>query len=101
MQRSVCSLLAFALMGGSAFAQTSAGALVGLVRDPAAAAIPRAAVTVTNTQTNVSSHLDLAICRLEDALGMPENAPGLQTELAEALQTVPFESKPVLVWEQP
>ena len=31
MQRSVCSLLAFALMGGSAFAQTSAGALVGLV----------------------------------------------------------------------
>src|SRR5260370_21445067 len=60
MERSVGSLLAFALMGGSAFAQTSAGALVGLVRDPAAAAIPRAAVTVTNTQTNVSSHLETA-----------------------------------------
>ncbi len=74
MQRSVCSLLAFALMGGSAFAQTSAGALVGLVRDPAAAAIPRAAVTVTNTQTNVSSHLET------DASGnyfVPNVTPGI------------------------
>jgi hypothetical protein len=34
--------------------QTSAGALVGLVRDPAGAAIPSASVTVTNTQTNVA-----------------------------------------------
>jgi len=74
MQRSVCSLLAFALMGGSAFAQTSAGALVGLVRAPAAAAIPRAAVTVTNTQTNVSSHLET------DASGnyfVPNVTPGI------------------------
>ena len=54
-----------------------------------------------DASANVSSHLDLAICRLEDALGMAENAPGLQTELAEAFQTVPLESKPVLVWEQP
>ena len=35
-------------------AQTSAGAVVGLVRDPAAAAVPGAAVVVTNTQTNVA-----------------------------------------------
>src|SRR6266568_546491 len=74
MQRSVCSLLAFALMGGSAFAQTSAGALVGLVRDPAAAAIPRAAVTVTNTQTSVSSRIET------DSAGnyiVPSVAPGI------------------------
>src|SRR5262245_64519399 len=63
MKRSVSRLtvsgfLAFALTSGSASAQTSAGALVGLVRDPAAAAIPGAAVTVTNTQTNVSSRLE-------------------------------------------
>lgn len=46
----------FVLFGlaASATAQTSAGALVGLVRDPAGAAIPAATVTATNTQTNVS-----------------------------------------------
>ncbi|HUQ92686.1 MAG TPA: carboxypeptidase regulatory-like domain-containing protein [Bryobacteraceae bacterium] len=37
-----------------AFSQTSAGALVGLVRDAAAAAVPGATVIVTNTQTNVA-----------------------------------------------
>src|SRR5438094_582723 len=56
MRRCVPSfLLAVALTSGSVSAQTSAGALVGLVRDPAAAAIPQAAVTVTNTQRNVTS----------------------------------------------
>ena len=37
-----------------AFSQTSAGALVGLVRDSAAAVIPGATILVTNTQTNVA-----------------------------------------------
>src|SRR5690242_60532 len=55
--RCIC-FLALALTSGPLSAQTSAGALVGLVRDPAAAAIPQAAVTVTNTQTNVSSLLE-------------------------------------------
>ena len=66
--------LAFFLTGGSLSAQTSAGALVGLVRDPAGAAIPQAAVTVTNTQTNVTSHLET------DAAGnyfVPSVAPGI------------------------
>ena len=52
----LCSL-ALAVFSESTFAQTSAGALVGLVRDSAGAAIPQAAVTVTNTQTNVVSRL--------------------------------------------
>src|SRR5258708_21139800 len=67
-------LLAFALTSGSLSAQTSAGALVGLVRDPAAAAIPQAAVTVTNTQTGISSHLGT------DASGnyfVPNVTPGI------------------------
>ncbi|MFN0167024.1 MAG: hypothetical protein ACKV22_11405 [Bryobacteraceae bacterium] len=37
------------LFANHSFGQTSAGALVGLVRDPAGAAIPAAAITVTNT----------------------------------------------------
>lgn len=45
--------LCVVLVAGGAAAQTSAGALVGLVRDPAGAAIPAAEVVVTNTQTNV------------------------------------------------
>jgi hypothetical protein len=67
-------LLAFALTGGPLSAQTSAGALVGLVRDPANAAIPEAAVTVTNTQTNVGSRI------LTDAAGnyfVPNVTPGI------------------------
>jgi hypothetical protein len=80
MKRSVAFRLAgpcflvFALTSGSLSAQTSAGALVGLVRDPAGAAIPRAAVTVTNTQTNVSSRLET------DASGnyfVPSVTPGI------------------------
>src|SRR5580698_2515279 len=64
MNRSISSwitgscLLAFALTSGSLSAQTSAGALVGLVRDAAGAAIPNAAVTITNTETNVTSRLE-------------------------------------------
>src|SRR5438132_6549001 len=77
MKRSVSSmtcLLVLALTSGPLPAQTSAGALVGLVRDPAAAAIPQAAVTVTNMHTNVSSRLET------DASGnyfVPSVAPGI------------------------
>ncbi len=49
-------LVAIALTDGSLWAQTSAGAIVGLVRDAAGAAVD-AKVTVTNTQTNVTSWL--------------------------------------------
>ncbi|MCE5308612.1 MAG: carboxypeptidase-like regulatory domain-containing protein [Acidobacteriales bacterium] len=45
--------MALALMTQVASAQTSAGALVGLVRDPSDAAVPNATVVVTNTKTNV------------------------------------------------
>ena len=48
------SVLLLVSAASEIFAQTSAGALVGLVRDPAAAAVPGASVTVTNTQTNVT-----------------------------------------------
>src|SRR5713101_3885950 len=76
----VSCILAFALTSGPLSAQTSAGALVGLVRDPAAAAIPQAAVTVTNTQTNVSSRLET------DALGnyfVPSVTPGIYSVTCE------------------
>ncbi|HWB97363.1 MAG TPA: carboxypeptidase regulatory-like domain-containing protein, partial [Bryobacteraceae bacterium] len=61
-------------MGGSLLAQTSAGTLAGLVRDSAGSAIPEAVVTVTNTQTNVSSRL------VTDASGsyfVPGVVPGI------------------------
>src|ERR1700722_13818731 len=67
-------LLLFFLASRSLPAQTSAGALVGLVRDPAGAAIPQAAVVVTNTQTSVSSRIDT------DSAGnyiVPSVAPGI------------------------
>ena len=67
-------LLLFVLTSEPLPAQTSAGALVGLVRDPAGAAIPQAAVVVTNTQTSVSSRIDT------DAAGnyiVPSVAPGI------------------------
>ncbi len=50
-QRLLPFLLAFA---APMAAQTSAGAIVGLVRDAGGAVIPSASVTVTNTQTNVA-----------------------------------------------
>src|SRR5579884_1097426 len=37
-----------------AFCQTSAGAIVGIVRDPSGAAVPHARITATNQATNVS-----------------------------------------------
>ncbi|MBM3793659.1 MAG: hypothetical protein FJW31_06240 [Acidobacteria bacterium] len=52
------SLPALALLtltlSAAAPAQTSAGALVGLLRDPAGAAVPSASIVVTNTQTSVA-----------------------------------------------
>jgi hypothetical protein len=55
MRRSITGFVLFLLLSAArpATSQTSAGALVGLVRDPVAAAIPSANVVVTNTQTNV------------------------------------------------
>ncbi|MBL8290185.1 MAG: TonB-dependent receptor, partial [Bryobacterales bacterium] len=50
-------LAAVFLVVAPTFAQTSAGALVGLVRDPAGAAVPAAGVVVTNTETNVSFNI--------------------------------------------
>jgi len=47
-------LIAILFTAASLLGQTSAGALVGLVRDPAGAAVPAAPVTVTNTQTNIA-----------------------------------------------
>lgn len=40
------------------FGQTSAGSLLGLVRDTSGAVIPNATVIITNTQTNVLSRLE-------------------------------------------
>jgi hypothetical protein len=73
-------LLVFVLTSGYLSAQTSAGALVGLVRDAADAAIPQAVVTVTNTQTNVTSRLET------DASGnyfVPSVAPGIYSVTCE------------------
>ncbi|MCC6589531.1 MAG: carboxypeptidase regulatory-like domain-containing protein [Bryobacterales bacterium] len=47
-------LLAFALLSAIAYAQTSAGAIVGVVRDPTGGTIPDARIVVTNTGTNVA-----------------------------------------------
>src|SRR5664279_3128242 len=49
--------LAISVLGNYLYAQTSTGALVGLVRDPAGAAVPQASVAITNTQTNISSRV--------------------------------------------
>ncbi len=76
---SMC-LLAIALASGSLLAQTSAGALVGLVRDAAGAAIPNAKVTVTNTETNITSRLET------DASGnysVPSVPPGIYSVACE------------------
>src|SRR5947209_1837736 len=72
--------LAFFLTTGSLYAQTSAGALVGLVRDATGAAVPRAAVTITNKQTNVGSRLET------DASGnysVPSVTPGIYSVVCE------------------
>jgi hypothetical protein len=50
----VAYLLLLAMSAAFLWSQTSAGALVGLIRDPAGAVIPAASVTVTNTQTGVT-----------------------------------------------
>ena len=47
-------LLLLAMPMDFLWGQTSAGALVGLVRDPAGAVIPATSITVTNTQTGVT-----------------------------------------------
>ncbi len=63
-----------------AFSQTSAGAMVGLVRDPAGAAVPGAAITVTNTQTNIAFHIQT------DTTGnyfVPSLIPGLYSAVCE------------------
>ena len=48
------SLLLALLFAGIALGQTSAGAIVGVVRDPSNAVIPEASIAVTNLGTNVS-----------------------------------------------
>jgi outer membrane receptor protein involved in Fe transport len=56
-------ILAVALCAGlltsvpSAIAQTSNGQIIGVVTDPTGAVIPDAAITITNTQTNVKTQL--------------------------------------------
>ena len=49
----VFAAVSVGLTAGSAFSQTSTGALVGVVRDATGAVIPKATVTVTNVGTNV------------------------------------------------
>ena len=50
-------LITLTLASGSAFAQTTSGDLVGIVKDSSGAVVPNASVTVTNEQTGVSVKL--------------------------------------------
>lgn len=55
---------------------------------------------ITGAPGNVGSHLDLAICRLEEVLDVHDRSLDLEAELSEALSITCLESKPVLVWDQ-
>jgi len=65
----------------AAFAQVDMGTLVGTVRDASGAVVPKAAVTITETETNTTAHVDT------DAAGNYASPPlkvGIYTVTADA-----------------
>src|SRR5262245_50710146 len=53
-KRLVLAILTICMLCGTLIAQTSRGTVTGTIKDPNSAVIPGAAVTLTNTQTNVT-----------------------------------------------
>src|SRR4051812_43588614 len=78
-------LIAVLTLAGSAasvLAQAGAGEVTGLVRDPAGAAVPGAAITVTSVETNRQRAITTAADGLFAATGLQPGEYRIDVELA-------------------